>query len=78
MQSLYLPKSAAYRLINAGADILIGHHPHVLQEEEIYKDKPIFIVWVTSFLTKANPGLPSLQSYRQHLIRKALRARSTR
>lgn len=29
-------------LIDAGADIVIGHHPHVVQEMEIYKDKPIF------------------------------------
>lgn len=32
----------AYRLINAGTDVVIGHHPHVVQEEEIYKGKPIF------------------------------------
>jgi poly-gamma-glutamate synthesis protein (capsule biosynthesis protein) len=28
--------------IEAGADIVIGHHPHVLQGVEIYKGKPIF------------------------------------
>lgn len=32
----------AYRLIDAGTDVVIGHHPHVIQQEEIYKDKPIF------------------------------------
>jgi poly-gamma-glutamate synthesis protein (capsule biosynthesis protein) len=32
----------AYRLINAGVDIIVGHHPHVVQEPEIYKNKPIF------------------------------------
>lgn len=31
----------AYRLIDAGTDAVIGHHPHVIQEEEIYKGKPI-------------------------------------
>lgn len=30
------------KLLNAGADILIGHHPHVVQGMEIYKNKPIF------------------------------------
>jgi len=30
------------RLIDAGADAVIGHHPHVIQKEEIYKGKPIF------------------------------------
>lgn len=29
-------------LIDAGADIIIGHHPHVVQGMEVYKDKPIF------------------------------------
>lgn len=32
----------AHRLIDAGADIIIGHHPHVIQPFEIYKNKPIF------------------------------------
>lgn len=30
------------KLIDAGADIIMGHHPHVLQGVEIYKGKPIF------------------------------------
>lgn len=33
---------AAHRAIDAGADIVIGHHPHVLQGIEIYRGKPIF------------------------------------
>lgn len=32
----------AHGLIDSGADIIIGHHPHVVQGMEIYKDKPIF------------------------------------
>ena len=28
--------------IDAGADVVIGHHPHVIQNEEVYKGKPIF------------------------------------
>ena len=32
----------ARQLIDAGADGIIGHHPHVIQKEEIYKNKPIF------------------------------------
>ncbi|MDP7369736.1 MAG: CapA family protein [Nitrospinota bacterium] len=28
--------------IEAGADIVIGHHPHVLQEIEIWQGRPIF------------------------------------
>ncbi|NDV95641.1 CapA family protein [Dysgonomonas sp. 521] len=35
-------RKEAYQLIDAGADVIIGHHPHILQKEEIYKEKPIF------------------------------------
>lgn len=31
-----------HALIDAGADVIIGHHPHSLQEVEVYKGKPIF------------------------------------
>ncbi len=32
----------AHWLVDHGADAVIGHHPHVVEEMEIYKDKPIF------------------------------------
>ncbi len=32
----------ARALADAGADIVIGHHPHVVQEVEVYHGKPIF------------------------------------
>lgn len=32
----------AHKLIDAGVDIIIGTHPHVVQGIEIYKNKPIF------------------------------------
>lgn len=32
----------AHDLIDSGADLIIGHHPHVVQLAEIYKNKPIF------------------------------------
>ena len=28
--------------VDAGAKIVVGHHPHVIQEIEVYKDRPIF------------------------------------
>lgn len=34
-------REIAHSLIDAGADGIIGHHPHVPQEIEIYKRKPI-------------------------------------
>lgn len=35
-------RQQARQLIDAGADAIVGHHPHVLQPEESYQKKPIF------------------------------------
>jgi len=35
-------KEIARKLIDAGADVIIGHHPHVVQESEVYKTGLIF------------------------------------
>lgn len=35
-------RNMAHSCINNGADIIYGHHPHVLQGYEIYKNKHIF------------------------------------
>ncbi len=35
-------RALAHYFIDNGADIIIGHHPHVVQEMEIYQNKPIF------------------------------------
>jgi poly-gamma-glutamate synthesis protein (capsule biosynthesis protein) len=32
----------AHKAVEAGADIIMGHHPHVLQPIEVYQGKPIF------------------------------------
>ena len=32
----------AHALVDAGADVVFGHHTHVLQPLQIYKDRPIF------------------------------------
>ncbi|MDD5291056.1 MAG: CapA family protein [Patescibacteria group bacterium] len=37
-----IQQEVAHTLIDTGADIIIGHHPHVVQGLEIYKNKPIF------------------------------------
>ncbi|HEX6548913.1 MAG TPA: CapA family protein [Candidatus Dormibacteraeota bacterium] len=34
---------AAHAAVDAGADIVIGHGPHMLRRVEIYKGKPVFI-----------------------------------
>ncbi len=35
-------KDLGHKIIDAGADLIIGHHPHVIQEYENYKGKMIF------------------------------------
>lgn len=44
----YLPQaeswrvSLAHQMIDVGADIIHGHHPHVIQNQEVYQNKPIY------------------------------------
>ena len=46
IQDISIPKFSdrkiAHRLIDAGADVIIGHHAHVIQSYEIYKNRYIF------------------------------------
>ncbi len=35
-------KQTAYKFVDAGADLIIGAHPHVIQESELYKEVPIY------------------------------------
>ncbi len=35
-------KEIAHAAIDAGADMVFGHHPHVVQAGEIYRGKPVF------------------------------------
>ena len=35
-------KRIAHKLVQGGADVIVGHHPHILQGIEIYKGVPIF------------------------------------
>ncbi|MBN1950008.1 MAG: CapA family protein [Bacteroidales bacterium] len=37
-----MQKHQARELIDAGADCILGHHPHTIQETEYYKGKPVF------------------------------------
>jgi len=41
LQSNAQQQAAARQAIDAGADLVVGHHPHVLQETEAYKGKLI-------------------------------------
>jgi len=35
-------KDLAHMFVDSGADIVLGHHPHVIQTMEVYNNKPIF------------------------------------
>jgi poly-gamma-glutamate synthesis protein (capsule biosynthesis protein) len=35
-------RELAHAFVDAGADVVVGAHPHVIEPIEIYKDKPIF------------------------------------
>ena len=35
-------RQVAKAAIDAGADVVVGHHAHILQGMEVYKDRPIF------------------------------------
>lgn len=54
----YYPQPADRRLaflaIDNGADIIVGHHPHIVGVYEIYKNKPIFYSLGNFFMPKYN------------------------
>jgi AmmeMemoRadiSam system protein B len=37
-----IQEGVAHSLVDSGVDVIIGHHPHVIQPMEIYKNKAIF------------------------------------
>ena len=41
----------AHLLIDSGVDVIMGHHPHVVQKVEMYKGKPIFYSLGNFFFT---------------------------
>ena len=66
-----LQKSTAHAAIDAGADIVFGHHPHVLQPIETYKDGIIYYsLGNFSFGGNTNPRDKDTAIIRQSVIRK--------
>lgn len=43
-----------HKLIDAGADLVIGHHPHCIQPIEVYKEKSIFYSLGNSYFPNIN------------------------
>lgn len=63
----------AHLMVDAGADVIIGHHPHVIQEVEIYKDKLIFyslgnFIFDQYFSTTTQQGLAVSLEIKNHKI----------
>lgn len=55
-------ENLAHDWIDAGADIIIGSHPHVIEDAEIYQNKPIFyslgnFIFDQTFSTETMRGL---------------------
>ncbi len=50
-----IQKTQARRLIRAGADAIIGHHPHVVQQFEWIEGKPVFYSLGNLLFDNANP-----------------------
>ena len=50
-----IQKTQARRLIRAGADAIIGHHPHVVQQFEWVEGKPVFYSLGNLLFDNANP-----------------------
>lgn len=51
-------KALGHAAVDAGADLVWGHHPHVLQPKEIYNGKPI--LYSTGNLVSPMPGRTAL------------------
>jgi len=64
----------AHQLIDAGADLIIGHHPHVVQNIELYKNKLIFyslgnFIFDQYFSKNVQQGLAvGLEIYKDKLV----------
>jgi len=61
--SAFLPRIIAdyqvtvgHAVIDAGADMIIGHHPHILKGAEVYKGKAIFYSLNALCMTKPTPN----------------------
>lgn len=69
----YLTKPESWRvdlahlLVDNGADIIAGHHPHVVQSEETYQGKPIFYS-LGNFIFDQNWSQPTSQSVMVRLV----------
>ncbi len=62
----------AHTLIDAGADIIVGSHPHWVQEIEIYKNKPIIYSLGNFIFDQTSEGVNAHWSRRNGETRQAM------
>jgi poly-gamma-glutamate capsule biosynthesis protein CapA/YwtB (metallophosphatase superfamily) len=55
-QAASYQRALAHRAIDAGADLILGHHPHVIQGLEVYKDK-LIAYSLGDFVFDHRPGI---------------------
>lgn len=72
-------RELAHKMIDAGADAIIGGHPHVIQDTEIYKGKPI-IYSIGNFMMDALDNDAQTKGWvvRLHLDQHGVQAWDTR
>ncbi len=58
----------AHRLVDLGADMIVGCHPHVKQPVEMYKGKPIFYSMGNLYFTHHNKKYDKLAEVHQSFI----------
>ena len=61
----------AHRCIDAGADLIIGHHPHIIQPIEIYRGKTI-VYSVGNFILPQTSYSDKFLSFENHYIQHEL------
>ena len=51
----------AHRMIDAGADLIIGHHPHVIQGMEIYENR-LILYSLGNFVFGGNSNIRAMET----------------
>jgi poly-gamma-glutamate capsule biosynthesis protein CapA/YwtB (metallophosphatase superfamily) len=68
-----IQKAFGHVVVDAGADLVLGHHPHVLQPVEIYKGKPIVYSLGNFLFVSPNPATRPTAVARATLGREGVR-----
>ena len=72
-QLVMYEREVARAAIDCGADIVVGHHAHIMRGIELYKDKPIYhglgnFVTVTRALSTSNQETPEAAAWAKRRV----------